>query len=43
VSVHTAQLEPETFPQDPRLEALIRYLKRSFPDAHDHWVYEAGF
>jgi len=43
VSIYTAHLEHKTFRQDPRPEALIRYLKRNFPDAHYHGVYEAGY
>jgi hypothetical protein len=38
----TEQFEHKTFTQQPVPEALVKYLKRNFPDAHYLRAYEAG-
>lgn len=43
VSIYTSHLEHKTFRQDPLPEVLMRYLRRHFPGAHYHGVYEAGY
>jgi transposase len=43
VSIHTKDFEHKTFTQPPEVEKLVNYLKRTFPGAAYHSVYEAGF
>jgi len=43
VSIHTASFEHKTFSQDPKPDVLIRYLRKNFPKAEYHCVYEAGY
>lgn len=43
VSIFTEDFEHKTFSQNPRPELLINYLKRNFPGANYHSVYEAGY
>lgn len=42
VCILTEQVEHKTFTQPPSVDTLVRYLKRNFPGAHYHCVYEAG-
>lgn len=42
VAIFTQLVEHKTFTQPPSVEILVRYLKRNFPGAHYHCVYEAG-
>lgn len=42
-SVWTERYEHKTFSQPPRSEALVAYLRRHFPQATYHCVYEAGY
>jgi hypothetical protein len=39
----TKDFEHKTFTQPPKAEILGRYLRRNFPDATYHCVYEAGY
>jgi len=43
VSIFTEHLEHKTFSQPPEVNVLVNYLKRNFPGAVYHAVYEAGF
>jgi transposase len=43
VSIHTEHFEHKTFTQSPEVEILVNYLRRTFPGATYHCVYEAGF
>lgn len=43
VSIFTEQFEHKTFSQDPTPDVLVKYLKRNFPGANYHSVYEAGY
>lgn len=43
VSIFSEQCEHKTFTQPPEVGKLIHYLKRNFPGADYHAVYEAGF
>jgi transposase len=43
VAIVTEQHEHKTFTQPPRAEVLVNYLRRTFPGAAYHCVYEAGF
>ena len=43
VSIYSSHLEHKTFRQDPLADTLLRYLKRHFPGARYHGVYEAGY
>jgi len=43
VSIYSEQCEHKTFAQSPEADKLVRYLKRNFPGATYHAVYEAGF
>lgn len=42
VAIFTEFVEHKTFTQPPSVEVLVRYLKRNFPGACYHCVYEAG-
>ncbi len=42
VSIFTEHVEHKTFTQPPLVHVLVSYLKRNFPGAHYHCVYEAG-
>ncbi|MFH2003560.1 MAG: IS110 family transposase, partial [Bacteroidota bacterium] len=42
VSIFTEFVEHKTFTQPPSVEVLVNYLKRNFPSANYHCVYEAG-
>lgn len=43
VSIHSAVGEHKTFAQPPEVDVLVKYLKRNFPGATYHSVYEAGY
>ena len=43
VSIHSAVCEHKTFTQPPNVDVLVNYLKRNFPGASYHSVYEAGY
>jgi len=43
VSIHTAACEHKTFTQPPDADLLVNYLRRNFPGASYHLVYEAGY
>jgi transposase len=43
VSIHTEQMEYKTFTQPPHADALLGYLRRTFPGATVRCAYEAGF
>ncbi len=43
VSIFSEQCEHKTFTQPPEVDKLVHYLKRNFPGAAYHAVYEAGF
>ena len=43
VSIHSAHLEHKTYSQPPDPQILGTYLRRNFPGAQYHCVYEAGF
>ncbi len=43
VSIFTEHFEHKTFSQPPEVNVLVNYLKRNFPGAVYHAVYEAGF
>jgi transposase len=43
VSIHSARCEHKTFTQPPEVEILVNYLRRNFPGASYHSVYEAGY
>jgi len=43
VSIHSALCEHRTFSQPPEVEILVNYLRRNFPGATYHSVYEAGY
>lgn len=43
VSIFSEQCEHKTFTQPPKTDKLVHYLKRNFPGADYHAVYEAGF
>jgi len=43
VSIHGAHLEHKTYSQPPDPQVLGNYLRRNFPGAYYHCVYEAGF
>jgi len=43
VSIQSASCEHKTFTQPPEVEILVNYLRRNFPGASYHSVYEAGF
>lgn len=43
VSIHSAVCEHKTFTQPPDVDVLVNYLKRNFPGASYHLVYEAGY
>ena len=43
VSIHSAICEHKTFTQPPEVDILVNYLKRNFPGASYHSVYEAGY
>lgn len=43
VSIWTEQAAFQTFSQPPTVESLVSYLRRTFPHATVHCVYEAGF
>lgn len=43
VSIHSAHLEHKTYSQPPDPQVLGNYLRRNFPGAQYHCVYEAGF
>jgi transposase len=43
VSIHSAICEHKTFTQPPEVEILVNYLRRNFPGASYHSVYEAGY
>ena len=43
VSIFSEQCEHKTFTQPPEADKLVHYLKRNFPGADYHAVYEAGF
>jgi transposase len=43
VSIFSEQCEHKTFNQPPEPDKLVHYLKRNFPGAAYHAVYEAGF
>ena len=43
VSIYSEQCEHKTFTQPPETDTLVRYLKRYFPGATYHAVYEAGY
>jgi transposase len=42
-SVYTERYEHKTFSQEPKVTTLVNYLRRNFPCAHYHIVYEAGY
>ncbi len=42
VCILTELVEHKTFTQPPSVQVLVHYLKRNFPNAHYHCVYEAG-
>jgi len=43
VSIHSAICEHKTFRQPSEVNVLVNYLKRNFPGASYHAVYEAGY
>ncbi len=43
VSIQTALCEHKTFTQPPEVDLLVNYLRRNFPGATYHSVYEAGY
>lgn len=43
VSIHSADCEHKTFTQPPEVDTLVNYLRRNFPGASYHSVYEAGY
>ena len=43
ISILTEQFEHKTFSQPPEPSVLVNYLKRNFPGATYHAVYEAGY
>ncbi len=43
VSIFSEQCEHKKFTQPPETDKLVHYLKRNFPGANYHSVYEAGF
>lgn len=43
VSIFTENFEHKTFSQNPDPTVLVNYLKRNFPGASYHSVYEAGY
>ena len=43
VSIFSEQCEHKTFTQPPKTDKLVHYLRRNFPGAAYHAVYEAGF
>ncbi|GGB29351.1 hypothetical protein [Mucilaginibacter rubeus] len=43
VSIRSEQMELRTFSQNPSAGELSTYLKRNYPSADYHVVYEAGF
>jgi len=43
VSIHSALCEHKTFTQPPEVDLLVNYLRRNFPGASYHSVYEAGY
>jgi transposase len=42
-TILTPELEHKTFTQPPRVDVLVNYVRRTFPGARVHCVYEAGF
>jgi transposase len=42
-TILTEHLEHRTFSQPPRIDVLVNYVRRMFPGARYHCVYEAGF
>lgn len=42
-SIMTQQFEHKTFTQPPNVHVLVNYLRRNFPGARYHCVYEAGY
>ena len=43
VSIFSEQIEHKTFTQPPEVDKLVNYLRRTFPGALYHSVYEAGY
>jgi len=43
VSIHSSVCEHKTFTQPPEVDTLVNYLRRNFPGATYHSVYEAGY
>jgi hypothetical protein len=43
VCLRTAQMELKTFSQTPSVADLSKHLKKNYPSATYHVVYEAGF
>jgi transposase len=43
ITVQTDEIVCRTFTQDPKVEILINYLKRNYPNANYYCAYEAGF
>ena len=43
ICIMTREFEHRTFSQPPQSEVLVSYLKRNFPGAQYHCVYEAGY
>lgn len=43
VCIMTEKIEHKTFTQPPRVDVLSKYLRRYFPGAQYHCVYEAGY
>ena len=43
VSIQSALCEHKTFTQPPEVDTLVNYLRRNFPGASYHSVYEAGY
>jgi len=43
VSIYSEHFEHKTFSQPPRVDMLVKYLRRNFPGGTFHCVYEAGF
>lgn len=42
-ALFTEQFEHKTFTQPPKVDVLVNYLRRNFPGANYHCVYEAGY
>ncbi len=43
VSIYSGVCEHKTFTQPPEVDILVNYLRRNFPGASYHSVYEAGY